>query len=205
MTSLPDRLARPLASGNARRQAFLASAGAVVAAVCAIALISGLAARPARNGPRSSTPPPRVFTTFPVPAAGAPASRPRPPEARRQPSEVREPGPGPSRAVAAVRRFADAYMDYQVARLTTQARHTLVRTATPALSRYLLARPAQLGAEQLASPGTVEVFRVASVNDAGPGTFAISYVSAELSSDTGMFLVRVARAGGRWLVSAIEP
>jgi hypothetical protein len=205
MTLLRGRLARPLASGSARRQAFFTAAGAVVVAVCAIALISSLAARPARSGLRASTQPPRVFTAFPVPGGGGRASRRQPPEARRRPSEVREPGPGPPGAVAAVRRFADAYMDYQAARLTPQTRATLVQTATPGLWRYLLARPAQLGAQQLADPRTVEVFRVASVNDAGPGAFAVSYVSEGLSSDTGMFLVRVARAGGRWLVSAIEP
>jgi hypothetical protein len=104
-----------------------------------------------------------------------------------------------------VRRFADAYMDYQAARLIPQVAAILRQTATPGLARYLLARPAQLDAQQLADPRTVEVFRVASVNDAGPGAFAVSYVSEELSSDTGMFLVRVTRAKGRWLVSAIEP
>ena len=204
MTSSRGRLARPLASGSARRQAFLTAVGAVVAAVCAIALISSLAARPARSGLRSSTQPPRVFTAFPVPGAGVRASR-RQPEARRRPSDVREPGPGPPGALAAVRRFADAYMDYQAARLTPQVAAMLRQIATPALARYLLARSPQLDAQQLADPRTVELFRVASVNDAGPGAFAVSYVSAELSSDTGMFLVRVTRAKGRWLVSAIEP
>ena len=104
-----------------------------------------------------------------------------------------------------MRRFADAYLDYQAARLTPQVAAMLRQTATPALARYLLARSPQLDARQLADPRTVELFRVASVNDAGPGAFAVSYVSAELSSDTGMFLVRVTRAKGRWLVSAIEP
>ena len=65
------------------------------------------------------------------------------------------------------RRFAVAYMPYQVGRLPRWARTAIERTYTPAFARYLLAQPAQLTALQAKHPKTIETYRVASVEPAG--------------------------------------
>ena len=90
--------------------------------------------------------------------------------------------------LAVARRFAIAYMPYQVGRLPPWARTAIYRTCTPAFARYLLAQPAQPTPLQAAHPNAIESYRVASVEPAGaPDTVAVSHVSAQDSADTGEF------------------
>jgi hypothetical protein len=115
------------------------------------------------------------------------------------------PRTGEGMMLAVARGFASAYMPYQVGRLPQWARTAIERTCTPAFARYLIARPAQLTPVQAAHPKAIETYRVASVEPAGdPDTVAVSYVSQQASADTGEFLLRLARAHGRWLVADLE-
>jgi hypothetical protein len=103
------------------------------------------------------------------------------------------------------RRFAVAYMPYQVGRLPRWARTAIEQRSTPAFARYLLAQPAQLTPLQAAHPKTIETYRVASVEPAGaPDTVAVNYVSEQDSADTGEFLLRLVKVHGRWLVAHLE-
>jgi hypothetical protein len=107
--------------------------------------------------------------------------------------------------LAAARRFAVAYMPYQVGRLPRWARTAIEQTSTPEFARYLLAQPAQLTPLQAAHPKTIETYRVASVEPAGaPDTVAVNYVSEQDSADTGEFLLRLVKVHGRWLVARLE-
>ena len=103
------------------------------------------------------------------------------------------------------RRFAIAYMPYQVGRLPGWARTAIERTCTPAFARYLLDQPAQLTPLQAAHPKTIETYRVASVEPAGaPDTVVVSYVSEQDSADTGEFVLRLVGEHGHWLVARLE-
>ena len=107
--------------------------------------------------------------------------------------------------LAVARRFAVAYMPYQVGRLPSWVRTAIEGTCTPGFARYLLAQPARVTALQAAHPNTVETYRVASVEPAGtPDTVAVSYVSEQDSADTGELLLRLVREHGRWLVASLE-
>jgi hypothetical protein len=107
--------------------------------------------------------------------------------------------------LAVARRFAVAYMPYQVGRLPRWARTTFARTCTPAFARYLLAQPARPTALQAAHTKAVETYRVASVEPSGaPDAVAVSYDSEQDSADTGELLVRLVREHGRWLVASLE-
>ena len=107
--------------------------------------------------------------------------------------------------LAVARRFAVAYMPYQVGRLPRWARIAFARTCTPGFARYLLAQPARQTALQAAHPKAIEIYRVAGVEPAGaPDTVAVSYVSAQDSADTGELLLRLVREHGRWLVASLE-
>ena len=107
--------------------------------------------------------------------------------------------------LAVARRFAIAYMPYQVGRLPRWARTAIERTCTPAFARYLLAQPAESPPLQAAHPKAIETYRVASVEPAGaPDTVAVSYVSEQDSADTGEFLLSLVEEHGRWLVAALE-
>jgi hypothetical protein len=107
--------------------------------------------------------------------------------------------------LAVARRFAVAYMPYQVGRLPGWARTAFARTCTPVFARYLLAQPARPTALQATHPNAVETYRVASVEPAGtPDTVAVSYVSEQDSADRGEFLVRLVSEHGWWLVASLE-
>ena len=107
--------------------------------------------------------------------------------------------------LAVARRFAVAYMPYQVGRLPQWARTAIERTCTPAFARYLLAQPAQLTPPQAAHPNAIETYTVASVEPAGAAhTVAVGYVSEQDSADTGEFLLRLVEEHGRWLVARME-
>ena len=107
--------------------------------------------------------------------------------------------------LAVARRFAVAYMPYQVGRLPRWARTAIEATCTPAFARYLLAHPAQLPPPLASHPKYVESYRVASVEPAGaPRTVAVSYVSEQDSADTGEFLLTLVSEHGRWLVARLE-
>jgi hypothetical protein len=54
--------------------------------------------------------------------------------------------------LAAARRFANAYVLYEIGRLPDWVSRTIVQTCTPAFARYLLARPAHLAAQYAALP-----------------------------------------------------
>ena len=107
--------------------------------------------------------------------------------------------------LAVARRFAIAYMPYQVGRLPRWARTAIERTCTPAFARYLLVQPAQPTPLQAAHPKAIETYRVASVEPAGtPDTMAVNYISEQDSADTGEFLLRLVKDHGGWLVAALE-
>jgi hypothetical protein len=107
--------------------------------------------------------------------------------------------------LAVARRFAVAYMPYQVGRLPGWARTAIKATCTPALARYLLGQPAQLTPLQAAHPKTIETYRVATVEPAGgPDTVVVSYVSKQDSADTGEFVLKLVSEHGHWLVARLE-
>jgi hypothetical protein len=115
------------------------------------------------------------------------------------------PGSAEGMMLAVARRFAVAYMPYQVGRLPGWARTAFARTCTPGFARYLLAQPARPTALQVAHPTAVETYRVAGVQSAGaPDAVAVSYVSEQDSADTGELVVRLIREYGRWLVASLE-
>jgi hypothetical protein len=119
----------------------------------------------------------------------------------------RPPSPGsPVDAMLAVsRRFAAAYMPYQLGRLPGWARTAITRTCTPAFAYYLLARPAEQSPLLRAHPTDAETYRVASVNlAAGSNRASVSYVSEQDRADTGAFLLTLAERHGRWLVAGLE-
>ena len=127
----------------------------------------------------------------------------------RGPVSERPPAPAPGSAegmmLAVARRFAVAYMPYQVGRLPRWARTAFARTCTPGFARYLLAQPARPTALQAAHPKAIETYRVAGVEPAGaPDTVAVSYVSEQDRADTGELLLRLVREHGRWLVASLE-
>jgi hypothetical protein len=82
------------------------------------------------------------------------------------------PGPGSLEGVmlAVARRFAVAYMPYQVGRLSPSVRMAFARTCTPGFAHYLLAQPARPTALESAHPAAVETYPVASVAPAGSAT-----------------------------------
>jgi hypothetical protein len=47
------------------------------------------------------------------------------------------------------------------------------------------------------------VDRVVSASFAGGRTVEVSYVAEQNSADSGAFLVKLTRAGGRWLVASV--
>ena len=107
--------------------------------------------------------------------------------------------------LAVARRFAVAYMPYQVGRLPSWVRTAIEGTCTPGFARYLLAEPAQPTALLAAHPKAIETYRVASVEPAGaPDAVAVSYVSEQDSADTGELLLRLIEEHRRWLVAALE-
>ena len=127
----------------------------------------------------------------------------------RGPVSERPPAPAPGSAegmmLAVARRFAIAYMPYQVGRLPGWARTAFALTCTPGFARYLLAQPARATALQAAHPKAIETYRVAGVEPAGaPDTVVVSYISEQDSADTGELLLRLIREHGRWLVASLE-
>ncbi len=107
--------------------------------------------------------------------------------------------------LAVARRFAVAYMPYQVGRLPRWARTAFAQTCTPGFARYLLAQPARPTALQAAHAKAIETYRVAGVQPAGtPDTVTVSYVSEQDSADTGEFLLRLVKENGSWLVDTLE-
>ena len=114
------------------------------------------------------------------------------------------PGSPSAARLAVARRFSDAYMADQVARLTPRVRVAIIQTCTATFARFLLAHPVVLPPALVAHPSDLEVFRVASVNPAADGQVSVSYVSEQLRSDTGSFLLRFTRRAGRWLISRLD-
>jgi hypothetical protein len=107
--------------------------------------------------------------------------------------------------LAVARRFAAAYMPYQVGRLPGWARAAIRRACTPAFAHYLLSRPAEQSPLLSAHPNDAETYRVASVNlAAGTHHVFVSYVSQQDRSDTGAFLLTLAQRRGRWLIAGLE-
>jgi hypothetical protein len=105
--------------------------------------------------------------------------------------------------LATAESFARAYLVYEIGRLPRWVRRTIVDTCTPAFARYLLAQPAELAGPYAAHPRDVEVDRVVSASFAGGVSVEVSYVAEQNSLDTGAFLVKLSRRGGRWLVSSV--
>ena len=107
--------------------------------------------------------------------------------------------------LAVARRFAAAYMPYQIGRLPGWARAAIKRTCAPALAHYLLARPAEQSPLLSAHPTGAQTYRVTSVNlAAGSNRVSVSYVSQQDGADTGAFLLTLAHRHSRWLVAALE-
>jgi len=190
-----------------RRACRTAPGWALIAAVLAIVGSAGCGA-----GSRStaSQPKPSATSTASPPAAGSTAAT-STSDARRGGSRLpvekgqsAAPGSPSSARLAVARQFSDAYMAYQVARLTPQVRATIEQTCTPAFAWFLLAHPVVLPPALIAHPSDLEVFRVASVNPAADGRVSVSYVSEQLRSDTGSFLLTFAWRAGRWLISRLD-
>ena len=118
--------------------------------------------RPPPDAPARPAPPPQTGQSHVAARAGqrVSAQRERSRAAHRPPvrGPVSEqpPAPAPRSAegmmLAVARRFAIAYMPYQVGRLPRWARTAIERTCTPAFARYLLAQPARLTPLQAAHP-----------------------------------------------------
>jgi hypothetical protein len=107
--------------------------------------------------------------------------------------------------LAVARRFALAYMPYQIGRLPHWARAAIARTCTPGFARYLLAHPARRTPLLTAHPNVVETYRVASVNlAAGTNRVSVSYVSAHDPADTGAFLLTLAKRQGGWVIAGLD-
>ena len=164
-------------------------------------------ARPARPATKTGESSAAVRAGQRGPARKRPGAAHRPPG--RGPVSEQQPPPSPDSAegmmLAVARRFAVAYMPYQVGRLPRWARAAIERTCTPAFARYLLAQPAQLTALQAKHPKTIETYRVASVEPAGaPDTVSVSYASHQDSADTGEFVLRLRSEHGQWLVARLE-
>jgi hypothetical protein len=125
--------------------------------------------------------------------------------ASERPAAAAAPGSAVGMMLAVARRFAVAYMPYQVGLLARWARTTFARTCTPGFARYLLAQPARPTVLQAAHPKAIETFRVASVEPAGaPDTVTVGYVSEQDSADAGELLLRLVKERGRWLVASLE-
>jgi hypothetical protein len=107
--------------------------------------------------------------------------------------------------LAVAKRFAAAYMPYQVGRLPGWARAAIERACTTRFAHYLLSRPAEQSPLLRAHPTDAETYRVASVNLAtGSKRVSVSYISQQDRADTGAFLLTLARHRGHWLVAALE-
>ena len=107
--------------------------------------------------------------------------------------------------LAVARRFAAAYMPYQIGRLPDWARAAIEHTCTPAFAHYLLSQPTEQSPLLSAHPTAAETYRVASVNlAAGSNRVSVSYVSQQDRADTGAFLLTLAQRHGRWLVAGLE-
>ena len=117
--------------------------------------------------------------------------------------------PSPRSSVGAMlalaRRFAAAYMPYQVGRAPGWARVAIRRTCTPGFAHYLLSRPAEPSPLLSAHPTNAETYRVASVNlAAGSNRVSVRYVSEQDPADTGAFQLTLTRRGSGWLVAGLE-
>jgi len=143
----------------------------------------------------ASTLPSRTPRSLGVGAPGGVGNPERPPSPR-----------SPAGAMLAVaKRFAAAYMPYQVGRLPGWTRAAIKRTCTGAFAHYLLSRPAEQSPLLSAHPTDAETYQVASVNLAtGSNRVSVSYVSEQDRADTGAFLLTLAHRHGRWLVEALE-
>ena len=97
------------------------------------------AAAPAGRSPRRRR---RPGAAHPPPVRGPVSEQPPPPS----------PGSAEAVMLAVARRFAVAYMPYQVGRLPRWARTAIERTCTPAFAHYLLAQPAQFDAAAGGAP-----------------------------------------------------
>jgi len=179
-------------------------------------LVAAFALAPSEGGPpaRRSTaadrllPPAASNTATAAPTLGGPRQRSSTPPARTPTLAVApdEPLPRASplrRMVATARSFAGAYLVHEIGRLSRPVRRTIVATCTPAFARYLLAQPAHLAGLYAAHPRDVEVDRVVSVSFAGGRNVEVSFVTEQNSADSGAFLVKLAPAGGRWLVASV--
>jgi hypothetical protein len=187
----------------------------VVPLLLLAALVAAFALAP------SVTPPPRRPTTEPVlPPAGSSGPAPTPNVSSRQrasptfpvkrrtlavdPDDLPPRGSPLRGMLAGARRFADAYLRYEIGRLSRRVRRAIAATCTPAFARYLLARPAHLAGPSSAHPRDVEVDRVVSVGFAGGQRIEVSFVAEHDSADTGAFLVTLTRNVRRWLVASME-
>jgi hypothetical protein len=107
--------------------------------------------------------------------------------------------------LAVARRFAVAYMPYQVGDLSGWARAAIKGTCTSGFAHYLLSRTAEQSPLLSAHPTDAETYRVASVNlAAGSNRVSVSYVAEQDRSDTGAFLLTLTERQGRWLIAGLE-
>lgn len=150
----------------------------------------------ATSAPAPTAPVPPSSPAYPTPTARTSGLIVDPDRPLRRASPVR-------RMLATARSFADAYVLYEIGRLPRPVRRTIAETCTAAFARYLLAQPAHLAGPYAAHPRDVEVDRVVSVSFVGGVSVEVSYVAEQNSADTGAFLVKLARVGGRWLVASV--
>ena len=132
----------------------------------------------------------------------------RSPEARGgvgDPERAPSPRSSVGAMLAVAKRFAAAYMPYQIGRLSEWAREAIKGTCTLAFAHYLLSRPAEQSPLLTAHPSDAETYHVASANvAAGSNRVSVSYFSEQDRADTGAFLLTFAHRHGRWLVAALE-
>ena len=178
------------------------------------ALVAGFALAPVDGG-ISARRPPVADHLFPPavesPAAASGASHlgtfPTPPPRHARlvlnPDRPVPPSSPLRRMLATARSFANVYVLYEIGRLPGWVRHTILATCTSAFARYLFLQPAHLAGVYASHPLDVEFDRVVSVSFAGEESVEVSYVAEQNIADTGAFLVKLARRGGRWLVASV--
>lgn len=98
----------------------------------------------------------------------------------------------------------DAYLLYETGRLPHWVRDAIVKTSLPA-HPPLPAHPVRLAnLYYTCRRHDVQAYRVLCVTFTGRQTAGISYVAQQGRAETGAFLVRLAKAGRRWVVARAE-
>jgi hypothetical protein len=182
--------------------------------VLALAVI-GIAACGSSHAATSSAVPlgrPVATTAFQAPTTAAPATA----VGTAEPPEAIHPAPPPSprglrtRTILHVaRRFADAYLRYQIGQHPPAVKRTLVATCTPSFAHLLIAQPARIPDGQRRNPAyqPAELTRVtytgqASLRPGPPEQIVIAtYHTIRHPSVRGQLTVHLTESGRGWRVA----